>query len=245
MWHISRHVMNDVFLQQTFDLSIKNKKTFENFVGQTNLKQKAMLQFYIHSASQNTICLIGPSGSGKTHLLQAACHAFQAKGGKATYISLKRPREIEALLNQTLSGNLICIDDVHLASGHPDLEHLLFKLYNHAELSGSFLIWGKRPNIDFERKDLQSRLQAMLEIQLQSYPPREILSILEQYLQDTQSSVPLNICEYLIKHYTRNIPSLISKLKEIEAHAHSLQKKVTLKMCKSLIEDLHLLDESI
>lgn len=245
MWHTNGLHMNEVFLQQTFDLSIRNRKTFDNFIGQTNTKQKEMLRFYIHSESENMILLQGESGSGKSHLQKATCNDFQSKGGKATYASLKRPTDIEALLHTNLSGILLCIDDIHLACEHPDLEHLLFKLYNQAELAGSFMIWGKQGNHPFERKDLQSRLQAMLKITLNTYSPTETLTILQQHLQETQSSIPVNICEYLIKRYTRNIPKLFSKLKEIEEHAHSLQKKVTLKMCKELTEDLHQLDESI
>lgn len=233
--------MNEVFLQQTFDLSIRNKKTFQNFTGNSNLKQKEMVQHYLKSAT-TMILLQGESGTGKSHLLHASCHTFQELGGKATYATLKRPTDIEAILHSKLPGTLICIDDVEKALHHQDLEHLLFKLYNHAELTGCLMIWGKQNNTPFDRKDLQSRLQSMLQITLNAYTPREVLTILEQHLRETQSSVPLNICEYLIKHYTRSIPQLLSKIKEIEEHANSIQRKITLKMCKELTEDLHQLD---
>jgi|GEM_PF-6293096 DnaA family protein len=236
--------MNDVFLQQTFDLSIRNKKIFDNFSGHSNIKQKEMFVHYLSTRTENMILLFGESGSGKSHLLQAACHFYQHHGGKATYASLKRPTDIETILLRNLNGLLICIDDVELAQGHLELEHLLFKLYNQVELAGCLMVWGKQSNIPFSRKDLQSRSQAMLKIQLLTYPPAETLMLLEQYLIETQSSIPLPICEYLIKNYTRNMTKLLIKIKEIEEHAYSLRKKITLKMCKELIEDLHLLDES-
>lgn len=237
--------MSELFLQQTFDLSIKNKKTFDNFICYTNHAPKDMLKQYLDQSPGSMILLFGEYGSGKTHLLRAACYHYQSLGGKATYISLKRPTEIEKLLTRKLSDTLVCIDDIHLAAGHTDLEHILFKFYNHAEIEGCTLVWAQQTTDPFLRKDLQSRLHAMLKIDLKSYTPTEILSILLQYLRETQSSIPASICEHLIKHYTRNIPRLLSKLKEIEDHAHSLQKKVTLKMCKELIEDLHQLGESV
>lgn len=235
--------MNEVFLQQTLDLSIHNKKTFDNFICTSNLNQKNMLMFYLQKPSEKMILLTGDPGCGKTHLLHAACHYFQNLGKFAAYISLKNPTEIESLLTRKLNNTLICVDDIHLAKDHSDLEHLLFKLYNHAELEGCLLIWAQQSEGNVSRKDLQSRLQSMLRIGLNVYPPNEILAILLQYLQVNQSSISPAICEYLIKHYTRNVSQIIRKIKEIEQHALSIQKKVSLKMAKELTEEFHLLDE--
>lgn len=235
--------MIEPFLQQTFDLSIKNNRTFDNFICSANLEQKNMLLFFLNHPTEKTILLSGETGTGKSHLLHAACHHFQSQGGKASFVSLKHPTTISALLSAKLTNTLVCIDDVHLAENHIDLENLLFKLYNHAELENCLLIWSTQKSTPFSRKDLQSRLQSMLSIQLKPYPPNDVLAITLQYLALTQSSIPSTVCEFLIKNYSRNIPKLISKLKEIEEHACSIQKKITLKMAKELIyKDLHQLD---
>ncbi|MCP8352148.1 DnaA ATPase domain-containing protein [Candidatus Synchoanobacter obligatus] len=227
-------------LQQTLDLSITSTKTFDNFTCPTNSDAKKMLEYYIKNPSESMIIIEGNQGTGKTHLLLAACHFFQQSGRRASFIPLRNPADIEMFFSQPIAGDLICIDDVHLATKHSDLEHNLFRLYNHAELSGSKLIWSKSSQCQFQRKDLQSREQSMLSIQLLPYTPNETYQILMQHLEQSQSTISGDICQLLIKDYTRNISKLLCKLKEIEAYAHSTQKKVTMKMARELIQaDIH------
>lgn len=236
--------MSDLLLQQTLDLSPISQKTFRNFVCQTNIEAKRMLAFYVSNPSDSMIVLKGDSGSGKSHLLQAACHEYQLSGRIASYVPMRNPADIEALLTRSLTGELICVDGVHTAALHDDLEHSLFRLYNHAEMAGCKLIWSMHKNCQFSRKDLTSRQQAMLAIELLPYNPEEILQIFEQHIQQDQLFIPKEVCAFLIKYYTRNINQLMSKAKEIEQYACSVQKKATLKMAKSLIfSDLHQLDE--
>ncbi|MEC7030246.1 MAG: DnaA/Hda family protein [Pseudomonadota bacterium] len=231
-------------LQQTLDLTQNSQKTFDNFICPTNIEAKKMLAFYVSNPSDSMIVLKGDTGTGKTHLLQAACHQYQLSGRIASYVPLRNPADIEALLSRSLAGELVCIDGVHTASLHDDLEHTLFRLYNHAEMAGCKLIWSMHKNCEFTRKDLVSRKQAMLSIELLPYNPDEILQILEHRVSRDQLFIPKEVCAFLIKNYTRNINQLISKAKEIEQYAYSVQKKVTLKMAKSLIfSDLHQLDE--
>lgn len=232
-----------MLLQQTLDLSIKSQRTFENFICKTNMEAKKMLEFYIKNPSDTMIVLKGDTGTGKSHLLHAACHLYQQSGRQASYIPMRNPADIELLLTRPLSGELVCIDDVHNATLHDDLEHLLFRLYNHTELAGCKLIWSMNKKNQFSRKDLMSRQQAMLAIELMPYSPDEVYQILLQHLNAIQSPMPEEVCGLLLKSYTRNLPKLISKVKEIEEHACSLHKKVTLKLAKELISsDLHQLD---
>ena len=123
--------MSDTHLQQTLDLSIPSQRTFESYITTTNQEQKTMLAFYVKNPSESMIVLKGDVGTGKTHLLHAACHLYQSSGRKASYIPMKNPSDLEALLSKPLQGELICIDNVHLSAQHDDLEHLLFILYKH------------------------------------------------------------------------------------------------------------------
>ena len=235
--------MSETHLQQTLDLTIPSQRTFNSFICDTNKEAKTMLSFYVKNPSESMIIIKGDAGTGKTHLLHAACHLYQASGRKASFVSVKNPAHLEALLSRPLSGELVCIDNVHLAAQHDDLEHLLFRIYNHAEMAGCKLVWSMQKSHQFSRKDLLSRQQSMLAIELLPYTPDETHAILLQYLSLSQSYIAPEICTLLIKKYTRNLSLLIGKLKEIEQYACSTQKKVTLKMAKELIfSDLHQLD---
>lgn len=230
-------------LQQTLELSIKSQKTFNNFLGASNADKKDMLMFFLRNPTENLLLLVGDNGVGKSHLLHAACHLYQEQGMSASFISFNYPTDIEALLNQKLSGKLICIDDIDLSSGHSDLENMLFRLYNHAELEGCKMIWGMKKSAIYTRKDLQSRVSSMLSIELMPYSPDETLEILMGHLTLIQSHIPIDVCKLLIQKHSRHISRLISKVREIEQHSCLVQKRVTLKMVKELIdEDLHQLD---
>ena len=155
------------------------------------------------------------------------------------------PIAIEQIIHYESKLNLICVDDIHLGTEKPELEHLLFRLYNYAEQRNIHMIWAINHGdvSPFSRRDLNSRLKAMLSIDLLPYTPAQTLAILMQHLQNSQSSLSQEVCQLLIHQYTRNLTDLINKAKEIEQHACSQQRKVTLKMCKELIgHDLHQLD---
>lgn len=237
-------MMNEQLLQQTLDLTIPNQRTFDTYICQTNQEAKNMLAFHINNPSESMILLKGAAATGKTHLLHAACHLYQLSGKKASFIPMKNPIDLEALLERPLTGELICIDNVDKAATHSDLEHLLFRTYNHAEMAGCKLIWSAQSTPNFVRKDLTSRQQSMLSIDLMPYRPDEILNIIEQYVALSQSLIAPEICELLTKRYTRNLSQLIGKIKEIEQYACAVHKKVTLKMAKELIfSDFHQLGE--
>ena len=231
------------WLQQTLALSITSQKTFNNFIGYTNAETKDMLMFFLRNPNENLLMISGDSGVGKTHLLHAACHFYQEQGMDASFTSFTHPTDIEALLNKRLAGSLLCIDNIDLSPESPELEKLLFRLYNHVELEGCKMILGMNKNPIFTRKDLESRVSSMLSFKLLPYAPEEILNILLEHLQQSQSRMSPEICKMLIKEHSRSISKLISKINEIEEHACSLQKRVTLKMAKELIDaDLHQLD---
>ncbi|MDC3180579.1 DnaA/Hda family protein [Gammaproteobacteria bacterium] len=233
-------------MQQTLDLINTPGKTFDNFICDSNAACAHKLKFFLLSQDVNTCAIRGQSGYGRTHLLAAACAELAKQGQHACFISMKQPHKIESLIQQAHWAQLICIDDIQLATRSSEHEMLLFRLFNFSEQYGAKLLWSincfdAKP---FERKDLNSRFSSMLHLDLKPNTISEMQLILKHYALQSQIVISDEACALLLKEYTRNLSALISKLKEIDAYASSHKKKITQKICRDLIgSDLHQLDE--
>ncbi len=111
-----------------------------------------------------SLYLHGPPGSGRTHLLQAGCHALEARGAAVVYLPLAALRD--APPDELLAGlevhALVCLDDADAVAGLPGWEEALFHLYNRcAETGCRLLIAATLPpaQAGFRLADLRSRLQ--------------------------------------------------------------------------------------
>jgi len=102
-----------------FDMTFENTirpKTFENYIGQTNLKN--MLKISIEAAKKREVPLdhllfYGPPGLGKTTL---ACVIANETGSAIKITSapaLERPRDIIGILMSLKQGEILFIDEIH------------------------------------------------------------------------------------------------------------------------------------
>src|SRR5690606_12635572 len=105
-----------------------------------------------------------------THLLQALCHAAEAQGLSAFYISLQQHQDYSPLLFEQLETfDIVCLDDIEAIASHADWEQGLFSLFNRMRDSGARLVVtaqvGPR-ELQMQLPDLLSRLQSGVVFQL-------------------------------------------------------------------------------
>lgn len=100
---------------RTFENSIR-PKTFENYVGQTELKET--LKISIEAAKKRETNLdhmlfYGPPGLGKTTLAGVVAEQMEAELKITSAPALERPRDIIGILMSLKGGEILFIDEIH------------------------------------------------------------------------------------------------------------------------------------
>lgn len=100
---------------RTFENSIR-PKTFENYVGQTELKET--LKISIEAAKKRETSLdhmlfYGPPGLGKTTLAGVVAEQMRAELKITSAPALERPRDIIGILMSLKGGEILFIDEIH------------------------------------------------------------------------------------------------------------------------------------
>ncbi len=100
---------------RTFENSIR-PKTFENYVGQTELKET--LKISIEAAKKRETSLdhmlfYGPPGLGKTTLAGVVAEQMGAELKITSAPALERPRDIIGILMSLKGGEILFIDEIH------------------------------------------------------------------------------------------------------------------------------------
>ncbi len=110
----------DVTSEETsFDMSFESNirpKTFDEYIGQTNLK--STLKISIEAARKRELPLdhilfYGPPGLGKTTLAAVIANEMNAEIKITSAPSLERPRDIIGILMSLKAGDILFIDEIH------------------------------------------------------------------------------------------------------------------------------------
>ena len=150
--------------QLPLPVRLPDEASFANFL--VCAQNRAALEALHHflAVGQGSLFLHGPGGSGRTHLLQAACHAVEARGGAIVYLPLGElqdapPAELLAGLE---AHALVCLDDADAVAGRRDWEEAMFHLYNRCLETGCRLLLAAAlppQQAGLALADLRSRLQ--------------------------------------------------------------------------------------
>ena len=150
--------------QLTLGVHLSDHATFANYYAGDNLAAVATLeQLATKESSEQFIYLWGEQSVGRTHLLQACCHATDAKRFRCLYLPLE---EAAQLSTEVLKGlevlDLVCIDNIDAILGNAEWEEALLHFYNRARDSYTRLVVvGDAPPAQMTKcklQDLRSRL---------------------------------------------------------------------------------------
>jgi chromosomal replication initiation ATPase DnaA len=196
--------------------------SWDNFFT-TESNQKAV-QWVKRWPEWRSHCLIvyGRSGSGKTHL----AHLWQHQS-KAIFLTSEN---IRAVLKSPLSDHLFIIDDADTQTD----EEGFFHLYNAVkEHQGSLFLLGSAPPSQWGIKllDLQSRLNAVSNVELKDPDDALLSAVLLKLFSDYQIRVEEKVIDYILKHIDRSFHTIQKLAKDIE----NLQRKVTIPLVKDFL----------
>ena len=211
---------------------------FEDFVAGPNSSALNAVRHLLDEPG-GSLFLSGPEGSGKSHLLNALCHEAREQGMAAFYIALKSlPEAAAAGLEGLQVLDLVCVDDLDRVAGNPAWETALFRCFNEVRAaSGRLLVSSRQPlgSLSFGLPDLASRLAWGVRQQLQIPGDEGKRAILEQRAQSLHISLPTDVLDYLLKHSSREMVSLLGLVERLRDAAFAGKRKITVPLAREVI----------
>jgi DnaA family protein len=181
-------------------------------------------------SAERCIYLWGDAGSGRSHLLRATIAALNAAGLACLHVSSGDP--IPALAAQLRA---VAVDDVETLDSRN--QRAFFSLYNQLrERAGIVLAAGDAPPARLKlRPDLVTRLGWGLVYQLQALSDDEKALALKRHAVTRSFDLPDGVIEYLLRHLSRDLPSLMSVLDALDRHSLQAKRPITLPLLKELL----------
>ena len=142
------------------------------------------------------------------------------------------------ILESLENMELVCIDGIESIVGNKVWEIGLFNLINRSLNSENRLIFTSSKNIDvmnFELKDLDSRLRKIQSDELYALADDEILSALKHIANLRSIELGSKEAQYLLTYANRNISDLVQILESLDQLSMEMKRKITIPLIKEVI----------
>lgn len=180
----------------------------------------------------NRIYLWGPSAVGKTHILIATVKKFLNQNKEVIDLSLIDDNDTFNL--GTI--DLFFLDDIEVADHK--IHNNLFNIFNMSENeNATILITGNLPPNQMSlRLDLRTRLSQCLVLNLKELEDEEKKDVLLKRSYFMGINMKLEIIDYLVKNYNRNMHELIKLIEKIDKESIIQKKRITIPFIKNFME---------
>ena len=223
--------------QRTFPWNKENKSSFDSFY--TTKLNKQLLFLLKDEALKEDLLIYGAKDSGKTYLLQALCNQFNNQGKSSFFLPMRQAIELSVDILDSLENiELVCIDGLESLVGNKAWEIGLFNLINRSFNSNNRLIFTSAKNIDgmnFELKDLDSRLRKIQSHELHSLADDDILYALKHIANLRCIELGSKEAQYLLTYADRNISDLVKILESLDQLSMEMKRKITIPLIKEVI----------
>lgn len=221
--------------QLPLDIAPPPQPTLANFVPGRNIELLQTLNSVIAGRQgERFVYLWGVPGSGKSHLLKAIAATCRRSKMKTACFECTHDTDF-------ISGwdaDCIMVDGVDRLG--PESQIGLFGLYNHVREEGhAFLLasGGVAPTYLNMRLDLVSRLGWGLVYQVHELTDEEKIKAMKSHGESRGLDLSREVCEYLLRHTKRDLPSLIAILEALDSYSLASQRKVTVPLVRELFEE--------
>lgn len=218
--------------QLLLEISPAFEATLDNFVVGRNAElMQTLRQLLAGSARERAVYLWGEAGSGKSHLLHGLVAAAQDMGQPALLVTVG-----EAIPARPGEGVLVAVDDVARLDAEDQIA--LFNLYNDLREDGGFFVAsGPCPPAQLEvRPDVATRLGWGLVYQMQGLNDMEKELALQEHARARGFSLPQEVLDYLLRHWRRDLPSLMAVLDALDRITLEQQRPVTVPLLRQLLQ---------
>jgi DnaA-homolog protein len=220
--------------QMVLDIGLATDPTFQNFeVGENRLLLQH-LQTWLHGTSEIVPTYVyGESGTGKSHLLRAAAHELQHQGGCVGWLDSNRfdAQEFHS------AWSAVLLDDVQLYN--PAQQHTAFNWLINAQTFGCrVLAAGNVAPIALPlREDLRTRLGWGNVFSLLPLSESAQRQVLRRSATDRGLVLGEEVLDYMLKHWSRDLGSLMEWLHQMDRYAMQTRRPVTIPLIKSMLEN--------
>lgn len=216
--------------QLLLDIAADAPPTLENFLSGRNAELLHALRTILQGGvGERFIYIWGEPGSGRSHLLHAWIHAAQQGGLPAIYVQGEVPAQWEG-------GGLVAVDDVDRLGQEGQIA--LFHLYNRLkEAGGALLVSGPVAPAGLDiRPDLLTRLGWGLVYQVHGLNDDEKALALQAHARERGFILPQEVLDYLLRHWRRDLPSLMAVLDALDRYTLEQQRPVTVPLLRQLLQ---------
>jgi len=219
--------------QLLLDITEIGPPSLDNFIPDGNEELLYALKNMTAGSQQDRFYYLwGGKGSGKSHLLQAITNAFRDQQHGAYYIDCNQIDEIDS----DIHADCTAVDNIEQLNDAAQIE--LFNLYNHIRDSGHgiFIASGSKPPAQLDlRSDLATRLGWGLVYQVHGLTDEKKIEVMQDYAIRCGFELPLDVCNYLLKHEQRDLSSLIRQVSALDQLSLAKQRPVTLPLLRELL----------
>ena len=172
--------------------------------------------------------IFGASGSGKTHLAKI----LEKKINKIKLIDAKN-------VDDEIIRDLNTIDCLIIDSFENNIEeNLLYSILNESKQLENYILINSTPsikNINFNLKDLKSRINSFLYIGIE-LPTDDLLKvIISKTFSDKQVNINPKISDYIINNVERSYEKLFKFLKDVDEMSLSTGKSININLIKKVL----------
>lgn len=217
--------------QLLLEISSGFAPTLGNFVAGRNAE---VLQALRDGAAgvqpERFVYLWGEPGSGKTHLLKSFAAELSRRGVKSVYA------QCGAALPDDLDGcDAVALDDVGRLDGEGQIA--LFNLYNRLrEGRGRLLTSGPCAPAHLPlRPDVVTRLGWGLVYQVHGLSDEEKVQALHAHAASRGFRLGAGVAEYLLRHWRRDLPSLLGALEALDRYSLETKRPVTVPLLRETL----------
>ncbi|HEV7836116.1 MAG TPA: DnaA regulatory inactivator Hda [Caballeronia sp.] len=221
--------------QLTLDLGTPPLATFDNFFAAGNHELVTRLReldgaLAAGPVADRTFYVWGEAGSGRSHLLQALVHEAN---GRARFLSPQAPL---AAFTFDPTASIYAIDDCERLSGAQQIA--LFNLFNEvrAHPASALVATGNVAPLGLSvREDLRTRLGWGLVFQLTPLSDESKASALKHAARERGIALADDVPAYLLTHFRRDMPSLMTLLSELDRFSLEQKRAVTLPLLRTML----------
>jgi len=202
----------------------------------------------------NPLFIYGGVGLGKTHLLNAIGNGMLARNPRLRVVAV----QAESFLNDLVSAipdnrigefrkrfrkncDLLLMDDIEILCGKERTQEEFFYTFNELYESGKQIVMTS-DRVPSELPELTERLRSRFEsgmiVDVQAPEYETKVAIIRKKAEESNLSIPDEVCDYLAKNIRSNIRKLEGSMVRICAYASFSGERLTIELAKKLLTNI-------